>query len=477
MRYARIAASLATTAGLAAFAQAQTQCSSEDAKVTPASVATDDDFGASFDAAAAGFGVVGAPIGGADGAGRAFIYAINPTVPQLQFTLAPNDGENADRFGADVAADNALALVGAPFENELGPAAGAAYLFLRSTGAQIDKLTASDGRGLDLFGGAVDIDFDRAVVGASDKSSSTGAVYVFEIVGLDAVERFKLTASDAAAVDRFGSSVAIDGGGVTAGEVGYALIGAIGNDDMGASSGSAYLFNIETGLETAKIVPADATTGNNFGFVVDLLIEGDVALAAIASDTSNPDGSTGSVYLYDVSDRANPVQLSKVLPTDPIGVGGFGISVSLTEDLLLVGASSGETTLAGTAYAFDISDPANPVQTSIIRPADAIPFARFGTSSALYQSPSGLRVLAGAPSANSGDPVPGTPNTGALYALTVSGCRPDIDGDCLLTIFDFLGFQNLFDAGDLAADFDGDGSLTIFDFLAFQNAFDAGCGG
>ena len=54
-------------------------------------------------------------------------------------------------------------------------------------------------------------------------------------------------------------------------------------------------------------------------------------------------------------------------------------------------------------------------------------------------------------------------------------CRADIDGDGSLTIFDFLGFQNLFDAGDLAADFDGDGALTLFDFLAFQNEFDAGC--
>ncbi len=54
-------------------------------------------------------------------------------------------------------------------------------------------------------------------------------------------------------------------------------------------------------------------------------------------------------------------------------------------------------------------------------------------------------------------------------------CRVDLDGDGELTIFDFLAFQNLFDAGDLAADFDGDGSLTIFDFLAFQNEFDAGC--
>ncbi|UYV11643.1 MAG: hypothetical protein NCW75_10075 [Phycisphaera sp.] len=55
------------------------------------------------------------------------------------------------------------------------------------------------------------------------------------------------------------------------------------------------------------------------------------------------------------------------------------------------------------------------------------------------------------------------------------GCRADLDGDGVLTLFDFLQFQNLFDAGDLAADFDGDGSLTIFDFLEFQNEFDAGC--
>jgi len=54
-------------------------------------------------------------------------------------------------------------------------------------------------------------------------------------------------------------------------------------------------------------------------------------------------------------------------------------------------------------------------------------------------------------------------------------CRADFDGDGQLTIFDFLAFQNAFDAGDLVADFDGDGALTIFDFLAFQNEFDLGC--
>ncbi|GIW73532.1 MAG: hypothetical protein KatS3mg103_0054 [Phycisphaerales bacterium] len=54
-------------------------------------------------------------------------------------------------------------------------------------------------------------------------------------------------------------------------------------------------------------------------------------------------------------------------------------------------------------------------------------------------------------------------------------CRADLDGDGQLSLFDFLAFQSLFDAGDLQADFDGDGQLTLFDFLAFQSEFDAGC--
>ncbi len=59
--------------------------------------------------------------------------------------------------------------------------------------------------------------------------------------------------------------------------------------------------------------------------------------------------------------------------------------------------------------------------------------------------------------------------------VDATGCRADCDGDGRLSIFDFLCFQNLFAAGDLAADFDGDGRLTIFDFLAYQNEFAAGC--
>ncbi|MFI4915767.1 MAG: GC-type dockerin domain-anchored protein [Phycisphaerales bacterium JB060] len=62
-----------------------------------------------------------------------------------------------------------------------------------------------------------------------------------------------------------------------------------------------------------------------------------------------------------------------------------------------------------------------------------------------------------------------------LHGIVGLDCAADLDQDGALTVFDFLMFQNLFDAGDPLADFDDDGRFTIFDFLAFQTAFDRGC--
>ena len=77
------------------------------------------------------------------------------------------------------------------------------------------------------------------------------------------------------------------------------------------------------------------------------------------------------------------------------------------------------------------------------------------------------------------DPIPAIGPAHVVYtgdAVVLVPCAADRDGDGELTIFDFLEYQNQFDAGDRKADLDGDGRLTLFDFLAFQNRFDAGCG-
>ena len=54
-------------------------------------------------------------------------------------------------------------------------------------------------------------------------------------------------------------------------------------------------------------------------------------------------------------------------------------------------------------------------------------------------------------------------------------CPADLDGDGEATVFDFLEFQNLFDAGDPRADVFFDGRLDLFDFLEFFNQFEHAC--
>jgi len=74
-------------------------------------------------------------------------------------------------------------------------------------------------------------------------------------------------------------------------------------------------------------------------------------------------------------------------------------------------------------------------------------------------------------------PTPELERVGSVFAYDIGclSCKPDLDADGTLTIFDVLLFFNAFESGDPIADFDGDGELTLFDFLAFQTAFDAGC--
>jgi hypothetical protein len=55
------------------------------------------------------------------------------------------------------------------------------------------------------------------------------------------------------------------------------------------------------------------------------------------------------------------------------------------------------------------------------------------------------------------------------------GCGPDLSGDGVLDLFDFLAFTNLFNAQDPRADWDGNGVFDLFDFLAYTNAYHQGC--
>ena len=106
---------------------------------------------------------------------------------------------------------------------------------------QFSKLVASDGAADDNFGFSVAVsgDGNTIVVGArwddTIAGSNSGSAYVYKYDGTNWNET-KLLASDRAASDYFGFSVAVSGDGNTV------VVGAFGDDDKGSSSGSVYVF-------------------------------------------------------------------------------------------------------------------------------------------------------------------------------------------------------------------------------------------
>lgn len=107
------------------------------------------------------------------------------------------------------------------------------------TWAQEAKLTARDGAPLDRFGTSVALDGATALVGADlagPNGQFSGSAYLFRFDTTTGrwTQGDKVTPSDGNAGDLFGRSVALDGA--------TSLISAPADDDNGSASGSAYIF-------------------------------------------------------------------------------------------------------------------------------------------------------------------------------------------------------------------------------------------
>ena len=156
-----------------------------------------------------------------------------------QQKLTASDADNYDSFGMSVSISGDYAVVGAYADDDAGGQSGSAYIFVRNGTAWTEqqKLTASDAASSDQFGRSVSISGDYAVVGAHQNAgagSRSGSAYIFVRNGTTWTEQEKLTASDAASGDYFGSSVSISGD--------YAVVGAYADNDAGSQSGSCLLY-------------------------------------------------------------------------------------------------------------------------------------------------------------------------------------------------------------------------------------------
>lgn len=288
---------------------------------------------------------------------------VTPASAQVELFGRTAVTPSENRFGESVALSPTYVVIGEPRSDEVATDAGTVSVFSAKTGAFQRRLKATDAASSDKFGGAVAVSGNRILVGATEADGDLGAAYVFD--ALTGRQLRKLAAIGGGSNDSFGRSVALHGH--------LALIGAPGHHTgVAGFTGAAFLFDINTGTQLARLVPSDGTPGMQFGASVSL----NGSLAVVGAWASG----AGAVYVYD---SVGNTQLRKLTAPDGEVGDQFGDSVSVFGNSVLVGApfDDGER---GSAYLFSASTGLQ-LRKFTLPAGAASPGDRYGTGVALSE--------------------------------------------------------------------------------------------
>ncbi|MBS0191107.1 MAG: hypothetical protein U0573_14860 [Phycisphaerales bacterium] len=252
-----------------------------------------------------------------------------------------------DQLGRAVDISDDFAIVGAPY-NDTGAKTdrGAAFFIAHEPGSNDSwaggtQLVASDGAAGDNFGQSVAVSGSIAVIGApgDDTGAITnhGSVYVTDLFA-DPSNLTKITASDAAASDQFGCSCDIDANTM--------VIGALGRT---SNQGIAYVYIRNAGVWTfkAKLTASDAAAGDQFGYSVS--VKGDTIVVGA------PTKGAGAAYVFARNADGSWSQKAKLVSPDAATGDRFGQSVDISGFWITVGASTDDSpgkTDAGAVYLY-----------------------------------------------------------------------------------------------------------------------------
>jgi hypothetical protein len=371
--------------------------------------------------------VIGAPWADYDymsaaGAVYIFVKTLEPSPPgwTQQAKLTNPQPSVLDNFGSAVAISGNTVVIGADgdYVTPGKPSAGSAYVFVRSgsTWTQQARLIASDAAAYDEFGTSVAVDGDVALIGSpyhdNPAGQSSGAVYVFVRTGGVWTQQSKLTVSDPTFTREWGSAVALDGQ--------TAIIGAgTSVGQAGPNSGCAYAFVLSGGTWTqqARLVAADAAAYQYFGASVS--VSGDIAVIGAPGDGTTVHAAPAA-YVF-VRQDGSWVQTARLEAPDVARDEYYACSVAISGSLALIGEkydSNPAGSRAGAAYLFAQTDGLWNLADKFIS-HDAFPWDWFGYSVAL----DGQTALILAPEADLGDIY----SAGSAYVFDLH-CGPDDDG-------------------------------------------------
>lgn len=223
--------------------------------------------------------------------------------------LLPSGSQNYDRFGMSLAfsTDGNILLVGAiGHDDSPGADPGIVYTYDRDGINWIERTTTqgSDTSATDYFGASCAISDDNTVMVIGSELhenggySGTGALYTFDLVNNDWVERNILQASDILNNSNFGHSCSLNA------DATVLAVGSHAYDGILVNAGSSYVYDLVDTLwiERQNISPPDPQTLGFFGTAIVLNRNGTKLL--IGSEGYN---SKGIVYTYDIDVIAKPL--------------------------------------------------------------------------------------------------------------------------------------------------------------------------
>lgn len=322
----------------------------QQAKLTAADGAAGDQFGISV-AINGDFAVVGAnfdTVGANARQGSAYVFVRNGSGWIQQAKLTAADGAAFDNFGISVAISGDYAVVGAYLDDVGGwPDRGSAYVFVRtgSSWSQQSRLTGESGEFSGInFGNSVAISGDYVIVGSDNDNNLPRYAYVFVRSGTSWAQQAGLQIEYDNKVFQMGFSVSISGS--------YAIVGYPTLDiDNKPNQGQAYIFirNGTTWSQHAVLRAKDGAANAFFGNSVSL--SGDIAIVG-AYNTTVGSRTIGASYIF-VRNGTSWGQQSKLITSDGAAGANVGLSVSISGDNAIVGASGndiGSNTDQGSVY-------------------------------------------------------------------------------------------------------------------------------
>jgi uncharacterized delta-60 repeat protein len=326
----------------------------------------------------------------ASDAGAVYVFVRNNGVWTQQAYLKASNTGAGDAFGTSVALSADTVMIGAQGEDSNATTvngngsdnstsdAGAAYVFVRNNGVWTQQayLKAANSGVQDLFGKAVAVSGETALIGASGENSNAtgvngdganntlqfaGAAYIFVRNNGVWTQQAYLKASNTDAFDSFGAALALSGD--------TAIVAAFREDsnatgvngdqtnNVASNAGAAYVFVRNNGAWTqqAYLKASNAEAEDYFGTAI--AVSGDSAVIAASDESSNAVGiggsgannnwpDSGAAYVFTRS-GTTWTQSSYLKASNTGFLDRFGSSVAMSGSTIIVGAPFEDSSATG----------------------------------------------------------------------------------------------------------------------------------